>query len=84
MPKIIIDYDKRINPVDALMLVRGVIVEGRISTARGRDKYCHVTRFGTQKDGYTVIARDRRQDNAPDSFLIIPTTELLPPHKRGK
>lgn len=67
MARIIIDYDESTHDPDvALRLVMAVVNVGRISNARGIDKYCHLTAFTTTD----VICRDRRSESAADSFEV--------------
>ena len=69
MGKIIITHDNAVRPIDALEMVRMVVVKGRISEARGYSKYCHATVFGYGNMSVVVYTRDVRKPGT-DSFDI--------------
>lgn len=67
--RIIIDFPDDMKHTLALNYVTAAVGDGkRLSKARGHDKFCHVTTFG---DSTYVYARDRRSEDAADSFYIL-------------
>lgn len=74
MPTIKIEYPEGMTQDTALMYVKsmvGIEKSKRVSEARGIPKFCHAVVFG---DGTTVYTKDRRHENAADSFLVLETT----------
>ena len=67
MPKLIIEHADDIPFAVAARHVDTVMQQGRISTSRGIPMYAFVTVFC---DNIEVLARDRRSEDAADSFVV--------------
>jgi hypothetical protein len=68
MKRIIINFGDDVKPEDALVLVYGVVKDGRISN-NGKN-YCYVTEFsgGEFKSPHDVYAK--RNSNVSDTFDV--------------
>ncbi len=82
MNRIIIDNKSGLSDLDALTMVRRVILDGFQSTEtiqgeRNVPKYCHATTFRSELDGKITIiwARPRKTKQSAYSFLVYDEQE---------
>ena len=67
MPKIIIEHTQSISDEQAAWAVLQVIRQGKISTSKHGEKYCHVS---VTDSGIVICARDPRPNSDTNSFRL--------------